>query len=356
MQSTAGIHFNISFSDSVIESQQVNKNNFYLSICRNFLRLFPLALRLTGCSPVTHKSFLKGRSFVIDSINNSDFYLPRSTSLRVSRLGYYSEEQEEYFINFNSLAQYLQVVRHYINVPNKEFKKIPHNIKNLQQINNGTIQIESELYNHIRPKALLGDERQYLKLKSEGIEYLELRSIDLNPYSDIGISINDIHFWELFITLCALSESKEISDLESIVIKENIRRAAETGQDCLIIDSFDSKQGEVDIKSHTKSLLDELGKLAGKLNKDEFYSGMLDDFNYRNEKPLAKRFINSLSKQTLTKHVLNLSKKIENKISKHNMKIFQEEVELSKVRYDDILLREKISFEEFLMKYRREIT
>ena len=356
MQSTAGIHFNISFSDSVIESQQVNKNNFYLSICRNFLRLFPLALRLTGCSPVTHKSFLKGRSFVIDSINNSDFYLPRSTSLRVSRLGYYSEEQEEYFINFNSLAQYLQVVRHYINVPNKEFKKIPHTIKNLQQINNGTIQIESELYNHIRPKALLGDERQYLKLKSEGIEYLELRSIDLNPYSDIGISINDIHFWELFITLCALSESKEISDLESIVIKENIRRAAETGQDCLIIDSFDSKEGEVDIKSHTKSLLDELGKLAGKLNKDEFYSGMLDDFNYRNEKPLAKRFINNLSKQTLTEHVLNLSKKIENKISKHNMKIFQEEVELSKVRYDDILLREKISFEEFLMKYRREIT
>ena len=193
-------------------------------------------------------------------------------------------------------------------------------------------------------------------MKSEGIEYLELRSIDLNPYSDIGISINDIHFWELFITLCALSESKEISDLESIVIKENIRRAAETGQDCLIIDSFDGKQGEVDIKSHTKSLLDELGKLADKLNKDEFYSGMLDDFNYRNEKPLAKRFINSLSKQTLTEHVLNLSKKIENRVSKHNMKIFQEEVELSKVRYDDILFREKLSFEEFLMKYRSEIT
>ena len=193
-------------------------------------------------------------------------------------------------------------------------------------------------------------------MKSEGIEYLELRSIDLNPYSDIGISINDIHFWELFIALCALSESKEISDLESIVIKENIRRSAETGQDCLIIDSFDSKQGEVDIKSHTSSLLNELEKLAGKLNKDEFYSGMLEDFNNRNEEPPAERFINNLSKQTLTEHVLKLSNKTENTISKDNMKIFQEEVELSKIRYDEILLREKISFEEFLTKYRSEIT
>ena len=225
----------------------------------------------------------------------------------------------------------------------------------MQQINNGTIQIESELYNHIRPKALLGDQRQYLKLKSEGIEYLELRSIDLNPYSDIGISINDIHFWELFITLCALSESKEICDLESIVIKENIRRAAETGQDCLLIDSFESGQGEVDIKSLTTSLLDELEKLASKLNKDEFYSGMLENFNYRNEEPPAERFINNLSNQTLAEHVLNLSKKAENMISKDNMKIFQEEVELSKKRYDEILSREKVSFEEFLMKYRKEI-
>ena len=102
-------------------------------------------------------------------------------------------------------------------------------------------------------------------------------------------------------------------------------------------------------------MLDELEKLAGKLNKDEFYSGMLENFNSRNEEPPAERFINSLSEQTLAEHVLNLSKKAENMISKDNMKIFQEEVELSKKRYDEILSREKVSFEEFLMKYRKEI-
>ena len=59
MQSTAGIHFNISFSDSVIKSLSESKTDIYLGACRNFLRVFPLVLRLIGCSPVTHKSFLK---------------------------------------------------------------------------------------------------------------------------------------------------------------------------------------------------------------------------------------------------------------------------------------------------------
>ena len=103
-------------------------------------------------------------------------------------------------------------------------------------------------------------------------------------------------------------------------------------------------------------MLYELEKLACILNIDEFYSGMREDLNTRNDEPPAERFINNLSKQTLTEHVLKLSNKTENTISKDNMKIFQEEVELSKIRYDEILLREKISFEEFLTKYRSEIT
>ena len=100
MQSTAGIHFNFSFSDSVIKALGNNKTEIYLGVSRNFLRLFPIILRLIGCSPVTHKSFLKGRHVNIENLDEEDCYLPKSTSLRVSRLGYYSEEQDESLITF----------------------------------------------------------------------------------------------------------------------------------------------------------------------------------------------------------------------------------------------------------------
>ena len=118
-------------------------------------------------------------------LNDQDCYLPNATSLRVSRLGYYSDQQEEKFITFNNLEEYLELLKEYINVPNEKFKEISIDFKNLQQINNGTIQMESELYNHIRPKGRQTNERQYSQLKQSGIEYLEIRSIDLNPYSEM---------------------------------------------------------------------------------------------------------------------------------------------------------------------------
>ena len=160
------------------------------------MRIFPLVLRLIGCSPVTHKSFLKGRNINIENLDEEDCFLPNSTSLRVSRLGYYSEEQDENFITFNSLDDYLVTIESYINNPNEKFKDISLDLK--QQVNNGTIQMESELYNHIRPKGIISKEvRAYNQLKENGIEYLEIRSIDLNPYSNIGISLEDVEFLEL---------------------------------------------------------------------------------------------------------------------------------------------------------------
>ena len=191
MQSTAGIHFNISFSESVIKELNTTKTDLYLGICRNFLRVFPLVLRLIGCSPVAHRSFIKDRELSIDLLKEDENYLPKSTSLRVSRLGYYSEEQDEKFITFNTLGEYLNLIKDYINIPNKKFSEISLDLK--KQVNNGTIQMENELYNHIRPKGLFStNARQYNQLKNDGIEYLEIRSIDLNPFTDIGISKLDL--------------------------------------------------------------------------------------------------------------------------------------------------------------------
>ena len=355
MHSTAGIHFNFSFSDSVIKELGNNKTEIYLGISRNFLRIFPLVLRLIGCSPVTHKSFLKGRNINIENLDGEDCYLPNSTSLRVSRLGYYSEEQDENFITFNSLDDYLLTIESYINNPNEKFKDISLDLK--QQVNNGTIQMESELYNHIRPKGIISKEiRAYNQLKENGIEYLEIRSIDLNPYSNIGISLEDVEFLELVMIFCALSDSPLISDVESDCIKENIRRSSETGQNCNFIAGIEDATAEEPAKQMTERFLCTLQKFAAEIGLSKDRENMFNNYFIRNNEPLSQKLINDLNEsEGLLSFVLKNSTPIKHKISKENLSLFEKERHLSENRYMQEKKEDNMLFEEYLEHFRGEI-
>ena len=355
MQSTAGIHFNFSFSDSVIKALGNNKTEIYLGISRNFLRIFPLVLRLIGCSPVTHKSFLKGRNINIENLDGEDCFLPNSTSLRVSRLGYYSEEQDENFITFNSLDDYLLTIESYINNPNEKFKDISLDLK--QQVNNGTIQMESELYNHIRPKGIISKEiRAYNQLKENGIEYLEIRSIDLNPYSNIGISLEDVEFLELVMIFCALSDSPLISDVESDCIKENIRRSSETGQNCNFIAGIEDATAEEPAKQMTERFLFKLQKFAAEIGLSKDRENMFNNYFIRNNEPLSQKLINDLNEsEGLLSFVLKNSTPIKHKINKENLSLFEKERHLSENQYMQERKEDNMLFEEYLEHFRGEI-
>ena len=355
MQSTAGIHFNFSLSESAITSINESKTNIYLGMSRNLLRLFPIVLRLIGCSPVAHKSFMKGRKINIETMNEDDCCLPKSTSLRVSRLGYYSEEQDENFITFNSLKDYLSIIRNYINKPNKKFQNISLDLK--QQVNNGTIQMESELYNHIRPKGVISRKvRPYNQLKENGIEYLELRSIDLNPYSTIGISLEDIEFLELLCLYCVLSESPDISLVESEVIKENIRRSSESGQGCNFINSLESVPGEVDAKDMAESFLNKLQAFSKEIGLHDDRKDMFDEYFKRNENPLSERLIEDIKKHGgVLGFILKQSKHTHRKIDNENLTIFQNEKEISETEYEKHKKQDDIIFEEYLENFRGAI-
>ena len=322
MQSTAGIHFNISFSESVIKELNTTKTDLYLGICRNFLRVFPLVLRLIGCSPVAHRSFIKDRELSIDLLKEDENYLPKSTSLRVSRLGYYSEEQDEKFIT----------------------------------VNNGTIQMENELYNHIRPKGLFSTKaRQYNQLKNDGIEYLEIRSIDLNPFTDIGISKLDLDFLELLITFCALSDSPPIDDEEAIVVKENIRRASEAGQDCSLINSSLEDSGESSIQDLTLQMLENMKGLAESLGWDASSLDLFDIYLQRNETPLSTQLIEELGNKSLLEFIIKQSQHTNKKIDPGLKSKFELESNESHKKYLINQKEDNIDFESFLEGFRGEI-
>ena len=217
--------------------------------------------------------------------------------------------------------------------------------------------MESELYNHIRPKGIISKEvRAYNQLKENGIEYLEIRSIDLNPYSNIGISLEDVEFLELVMIFCALSDSPLISDVESDCIKENIRRSSETGQNCNFITNIEGATAEESAKQITERFLFKLQTFAAEIGLSKDCENMFNNYFVRNNEPLSQKLINDLNESDgLLSFVLKNSTPIKHKISKETLSLFEKERHLSENRYMQEKKEDNMLFEEYLEHFRREI-
>ena len=226
MQVISGIHFNFSFSDDfwrLIQQTSNNQDDFeqfksdgYFALIRNYKRYCWLIPYLYGSSPILCGSFLKAASINEDNsrlaFKRSDsgyVYLEHATSLRMSDLGYTSTEQSELPICYNDLPGYLEGVEHAMSLSSNEFAKIGVKVEGkYQQLNANVLQIENELYAPIRPKRVAkSGEKPSQALKQRGVEYIEVRALDVNPFVDTGISIEQVYFLDTFITFCALAPS-----------------------------------------------------------------------------------------------------------------------------------------------------
>jgi glutamate--cysteine ligase len=82
-----------------------------------------------------------------------------------------------------------------------------------RQLNVNQLQIENEYYSSIRPKRVaMSGERPTVALRRGGIEYVEVRSLDLNVFDPVGISQNAMRFIEAFLIYCLLHESPRFDD------------------------------------------------------------------------------------------------------------------------------------------------
>lgn len=77
------------------------------------------------------------------------------------------------------------------------------------------LQIENELYAPIRPKRVTrSGETPSDALQRGGIEYIEVRSLDINPFSPIGVDEQQVRFLDLFMVWCVLADAPEMSSDE----------------------------------------------------------------------------------------------------------------------------------------------
>lgn len=245
MQVIAGIHYNFSMPDHFWTVWQQIKGDHqplqdfisdsYLGLIRNFLRIGWLIPYLFGASPAVDSSFLNNsrRTVPLETLGRGTHYLPKATSLRMSGVGYNSQVQDQLEISYNSLNEFVSSLRHAANQPNAAFKKIGvKRCGEYRQLNANTLQVEGELYAPIRPKRVTrGDEKLSEALHLRGIEYVEVRSLDVNPYAETGICLEQVHFLDVFLTHCLLKNSPALSHHQHQVTKQNLNRVATRGRD-----------------------------------------------------------------------------------------------------------------------------
>lgn len=221
MQVIAGIHFNFSFSDDFWKTlKTLDKNNDeyqdyvsskYFSLLRNYKRFCWLIPYLYGSSPAICPSFLQNKktNLPFKKSKGGYLYLEHATSLRMSDLGYTNSEQSSLHICYNDLDGYLDGVREAINLQSASFEQIGIKVDGqYRQLNSNVLQIENELYAPVRPKQVANSgEKPSEALQQRGVEYIEIRALDINPFSDTGINLQQIYFLDIFLTYCALVES-----------------------------------------------------------------------------------------------------------------------------------------------------
>ena len=212
MQVISGIHFNFSFSKDFWRTLQAIDQNQqpiddyisarYFSVLRNYKRYCWLIPYLFGSSPSLCPSFLQGKAHQLPfkKSPSGSLYLEHATSLRMSDLGYTNSEQSSLRICYNNLDDYVAGVQEAINLPSETFAQIGVKVDgSYQQLNANVLQIENELYAPIRPKRVAhSGEKPSQALKSRGVEYIEVRALDVNPFVDTGISIEQVYFWMFF--------------------------------------------------------------------------------------------------------------------------------------------------------------
>ncbi len=225
MQTIAGLHYNLSFGDDLFDSMASTnayrtsqtltefKNEKYLGLIRNFKRLTSLGL-VSYWAPVQVfvLALLQGVSTILELLNDSTYYKPTATSLRMGKLGYTNSVQEHLDIRYNYLPEYVDGLRRAIQTPHESFEKLGLDDAdgNPIQINNHILQIENEYYSPIRPKQIaMSGETPTEALERRGIAYVEFRAIDLDPYSDVGIRLSSACFLEVMALYCLLSDSPE---------------------------------------------------------------------------------------------------------------------------------------------------
>jgi glutamate--cysteine ligase len=259
MQTISGIHYNWSMPGL--------SNEAHFALIRNFRRHAFVLLTLFGASPAVCKSFVEGRQHGLQNLTEHTLYQPHATSLRMGRLGYQSDAQASLAVSYNSLESYAASLHEALTRPYAPYEAI--GIKNLggeyNQLATTLLQIENEFYGTIRPKRVIrAGERPLHALRERGVEYIEVRCMDLDPFVPVGIAAPTLRFLDVFLLHCLLQDSPPDTPDEIAALAHNQHQTAAFGRQPGLM--LQRPNGEIKLTDWAAELLAECAPIAAALD------------------------------------------------------------------------------------------
>ncbi len=374
MQAIAGIHYNFSLPDTFWdawlpwgmrkEQRQDRISEHYFTAIRNFHRHSWLLFYLFGASPAVCKSFVAGRDHGLESFDEVTYYAPYATTLRMSRLGYHNSAQTHINICYNSLDEFVDSLRNATDKSFADYEKIGVKVDGeYRQLNTNLLQIENEYYAAVRPKRVIrSGERPTTALATRGVEYIEVRCIDLNPFVPVGIDADTMRFVDMFLLYCLFSPSPQITDAETDAIDFNQTEVSFRGRAPDL--NLRSNGNTVSFQNEASKILDELDAVAEMFDdklgcKD--YSASLKNQKVKLTEPdriPAAQIIEEMRRDddSFVEFALRKANEHENyfkqqPLSEKSKTLFTELAERSLNDQAEIEANDKANFDEFLVEY-----
>ena len=320
LQMISGIHYNYSFDDQLVDklhqefgpdqSKQSFLDQMYLKIGRNMLRYRWALVYLYGAAPVIDSSYDSVIKEKLNSnqadwfkqyINNDDF-LKHVTSYRTSRFGYSTEVEDKYQVSYNQLDEYITELRNVLSIENEDYQKIGTKGQGKPiQLNTKELQSEAEFYAPIRFRQVQREGETLLDaLERSGISYFELRVLDLNPFSELGISKQQVQFVHLFVLMCLFDEKNELTQEQQIITNQNHQKVALFGRKSglnLILDDGE----EIELTTWAKVIFEKIAGIAKILDQDsedQYYTKLVESEARKLEDPsqlLSKQVVSEMA-------------------------------------------------------------
>lgn len=242
MQVISGVHFNYSFPRAFWETLAATgrmtadrsaRNAAWMSLVRNVQRRGWLLLYLFGASPVACPSFTPNPPHWLKPIANGSLVAPYATSLRLSDIGYKNTGQAYLSVSTNSLGEYIADLSRALHTEDPGYAALGvHEGGTWKQLSAMVLQIENEYYGLVRPKVQpRTNERPSGALLREGVNYVEVRALDVDPFTPLGITSETLRFLEIFLWSCFLAPSPPINQGDQLEIDYNQRNVAVRGRE-----------------------------------------------------------------------------------------------------------------------------
>ena len=369
MQAISGIHYNFSVPAAFwpryakLLRRQPNQDfitESYFALIRNFRRHSWLLIYLFGASPAICRALAGDSGHGLKAFDAGTLHLPHATALRMGRLGYQSDAQSSLHISYNGLDSYAATMREALTKPYPPYEAIGVKVDGeYRQLNTALLQIENEFYGAIRPKRRIQTgERPLTALRRRGVEYVEVRCLDLNPFLPVGINAAQMRFLDCFLLYCLLAPSPPDSPEESAAIQADQTAVVERGREANL------QLNGGDRNALGSAILNQCAAVAELLDaaqQTDGYSAVLDEQKARLQDPSRTPSAAVLAalaeaKQPFFRFALNQSERHRSwlaerplpadALAEHERRATQSFAEQARMEAED-----KLSFDDFLTAY-----